>query len=218
MLQNREKRKRMVGGLITVLVGVLILLNNFTEENVALWTSIGLLAVGAIIFIWAYLPERETYALVGAYVMGIIAIFMFIVTQFTLEGNIIPTLVLSIIAFPFLAVWFFNQKKWGFLIPAYVLLAIIPVLYIPENAGNAVASYVMGAVGLPFLVTYFVTQKRGFLIPAAILLLFSLGFMIIQFGATPKVLTLGLPSIVIVTGIVLLFRAWVENPLEHLDK
>lgn len=211
MLQDREQRNRLIMGVLIIALGAVALITDAIADEVAVWVWIISLALAAVVFIWAYTFDREGWAAVGAYVTGAIAVLIFLVTQVSLTGAWLPVIVLLGVALPFLAVWWADPKKWGFLIPAYVLVAIIPILLISEGAadeGNLIPAYVMLVIGLPFIVAYFITRKWGLLIPGGILSVIGLAFLGASIGLSEQVLTVIVPLALIAGGVYLLYSAW----------
>lgn len=215
MLQTTKQRQLLVAGVVTILVAAIALINNFFEdETLNVWVGIiGMLLV-ALAFLWAYLQKRETWAAIGIYVGAAVAFLIFFVTQITefttFEAAWVPTVVLLFIALPFLWAWITDMKRWGFLIPAYVLLAIIPILFMEEIAEAEeylVPAYVLAVIGLPFLVAYFYNRQWGYLIPGGILILLAILFIGLYYGLETGFLTIGVPIVAIVIGAFLLWRA-----------
>ena len=98
-----------------------------------------------------------------------------------LEGELIATLVLSLIGLPFLVVFLSNRKNnWWALIPAYVLFAIaIMIFLIGINVlqDSWVALYVLTSIGIPFLIVYLMNRENWWaLIPAYTM--FVIGIMV----------------------------------------
>ncbi len=126
-------------------------------------------------------PRRNWWALIPAWVMGILGLVVLIVER--VAGEWIATLVLSALALPFLVVFLVNRARWWALIPAYVLAftAAIPPLT-RDLAGVYLGGFITIAIGLPFLVVYLISRRSWWaLIPAGVML--SIGLMIILTGA-----------------------------------
>jgi hypothetical protein len=211
MLQNREQRNRMILGVLIIALGVMTLVNNAIADDVAEWIWIIGLAAAALVFGWAYTFDKETWAAVGAYVTGAIAILIVLAAKVDLPEIWVAIIVMLEIALPFFAAWWANPKKWGFLIPAYVFVAIIPILLISEGTtedDNLITAYVMLAIGVPFIFAYFVTRKWGLLIPGGIMSFIALAFVGISIGLSEQVLTVIVPLAVIAVGVFMLYSAW----------
>lgn len=241
MSQTTRQRQLLVAGIVTILVAAIALINNWLEdETIEAWVSIIGMAVVALTFLWAYLQKSETWAAVGTYVGAAIAFFILFVSQWTNEGFAfltsrlplaegqnasvamqdvwIPSMALFLVALPFLWTWLRDMKRWGFLIPAYILLAIIPILFMGDNESvqeYLVPAYTMFAVGLPFVVGYFYSQQWGLLVPGAILILAALLFVGLHYGLQTAFLTIGVPVVAILIGLVLLWRAMSDTGMQQ---
>jgi MFS family permease len=208
-MQNKERRPRLVIGTFIILMGVLSLVQNMLVQDVAAWLWIAGMALSALIFGWAFTYEKEAWSAVGTYVTAAIALLILLVTQIKLADQWVPVVVLLGIALPFVVGWWVDRQKWGLLIPAYVMLAIIPVLFLEETVpsqSEVMPAYVLFAVALPFLVAYIVTRKLGLLVPGGVLLLLSIAFFGVSFGLPSQTLTVLIPLVLIVSGLYLLFR------------
>jgi hypothetical protein len=212
MFLTVESRRLLVIGMITIILSITGLLNNFMAATWETWILMTGFGLSLVVFAAGYLVDREVYALVGSYVMLTILLLIAMTRWFTITANIIPTFVLAAIALPFIVAWTYNRHNWGLLIPAYVLLAIIPIIYFGENvAPNLVPAYVMTVIGLPFIVTYFYTQKWAFLIPGGVLLLLGVSFLGLYFGLSESILTVGLPVFALLVGAFIILRAMIQN-------
>jgi len=123
--------------------------------------------------------------------------------------------VLLAIALPLVAAWWFDRTRQGLLIPAYILVAVIPILLISETTekeGDLVPAYVMLVIGIPFIGAYFLTRKWGFLIPGGIMTLIGLAFLGTSVGLSEQVLTVVVPIVLIAIGVFMLFRTWTGQP------
>lgn len=213
MLRTSDNRRLFTIGIVTIIISIMALVNNLIEVDFEVWISLAGFGLSFLMFLWAYFVDREAYAAVGAYVMAAIMGMIVITTWFSLEGVIIPTFVLAAIALPFLLAWLNNQQNWGMLIPAYVLLAIIPILYMNETIkAELVPAYVLTAIALPFLMAYFTTRKLGWLIPSGIMLVVALSFVGLAFGMPSWLMSVGLPVLAILVGLYFLWQAMQEQP------
>ncbi|MBK8025412.1 MAG: hypothetical protein IPK19_29470 [Chloroflexi bacterium] len=216
MLQDREQRKRLIWGVLIIALGVMALINNTIAGETAAWMWIVGLAVAAILFVWAYLKDRELYAAIGGYVTGASAVLIFLLTKtgFADDGLWIPAVVLLGVALPFFAAWWTHRKEWGFLLVAYILAAVVGVLFVSER-GALVPAYVMFVIGAPFVVSFVVTHKREPLIPGVILWLLALAFLGTTLGVSEQVFTVVVPLVAIAAGVYLLFGPSLLHPHER---
>ena len=81
--------------------------------------------------------------------------------------------ILAGIALPFLVGFLLNRKRWGLLIPAFVLIVLsLTTLLADVVPGEWIGGMIPIAIGLPFLVAWLLNRKRwGLLIPGLILTL-----------------------------------------------
>lgn len=208
MPAQSERLGRLIGGGALILIGLLQLLRSVFNVELSAWAWIIGLGLAAVAFGYVYLKERQTWAVVVTYITGILAVFLFLVTQLNLSGNLVPTIVLAAIAVPFVYAWTRDRKQWGLLIPAYVLLAIIPILYFGDGANEdkLVPAYVMAVVGLPFVVAYFYTRQWPLLIPGGILLAIGAFFLFDAVETFATAITIIVPLVLIGLGVLLLVR------------
>lgn len=229
MSQTKRQRQLLVAGIVTILIAAIALINNLLDnETTKIWVGIiGMLLV-AVTFLWSYLQERETWAAVGIYVGVAIAFFIFYVTQITNSPQLsseamtddvwIPSMALVLVALPFFWTWLMDRGRWGFLIPAYILLAIVPVLLMSNDESlqeYLVPAYVMFAVGLPFVVGYLYMREWQLLVPGGILVLVALLFVGLHYGLETTFLTIGLPIVAILVGAFLLWRAMQQDEMQQ---
>lgn len=225
MLQNKEQRGRLIAGVVIILLGVMALVNNLVAGNITAWLWIVALAASAVIFGWAYTFEREAWAAVVAYVFAAIAVVVLLTTQVKLADDWIPVVVLAAIGVPFVVAWLMDRKQWYFLIPAYAMFAIIPILFISETVAEdqLIPAYVMLVIGIPFIVV-FAASRSGWLhipwggwllIPGGIMVLLGLAFLGVGIGLTEQVLTIVVPIIVIAAGVILLFSRSGQPRKQH---
>ncbi len=134
-----------------------------------------LVAVG-VPFLVAYLqsPKDRGWALIPVYVMAALTLIVFLVEG--IPGELVGTLVLLMIAIPFLVVYLRNrQRKWP-LIPFGVLalISLIPALTLMVN-DNFIGVAVMLLLAAPFVVVYFLNPRNWWaMIPAGVFVSISL--------------------------------------------
>lgn len=203
-----ERLGRLIGGGALILIGLLQLLDNVFAVEFGAWVWIIGLAVAAVAFGYVYLKERQVWAAIVTYVTGVLAVFLFLVTQANLTGNLVPAVILAAIAVPFVYAWWRDRKQWGLLIPAYVLLAIIPILYFGDTAeeGKLVPAYVMLAIGLPFIAAFAFTRQWPLLIPGGIMLAIGAFFLFDAVETFATAMAILVPVALIGLGVLLLVR------------
>ena len=205
MTTRSDTLGRLIGGGLLVIVGLLLLLNTVFQVEIGVWAWIIGFGLATVAFGVLYAQERETWAGVIAYVCGALAIFLFLVTQFDLAGNIVPTIVMVAIATPFIIAWTQNRAQWGLLVPAYVMLAIVPIFYL-EDAGNIVPAYVMFVIAMPFLLGALYLRRWPLLIPGGIMGALGVFLLADAIETFATLLTLLVPLILIGAGVLLLVR------------
>jgi hypothetical protein len=208
-MQNKDQRPRLIGGIFIILMGSLTLIQNMVTQDVAIWLWISGLTLSAAIFLWAFTYEKEAWAAAGTYVTGAVALLICLITQANLSERMIPIVVLLGVALPFFAAWWVNRTQWGFLIPAYILIAVIPILFLEKITflrPEIMPAYVLFAVALPFLSAYYVTRKIGLLAPGGALFFLSIAFFGVSLGLSSQILTIIIPIVFIFVGVYLLLR------------
>jgi hypothetical protein len=215
MFQTTAKRRLFVFGAVTFILSLMALLNNLLTLEIENWIAIFALGVSCLLFTWAYIFDREVYAAIGAYVTLAIIGLILMTNWLLVEGALVPSYVLAAVALPFLLAWLFKRQNWAMLIPAYVLFAIIPVFYMGENVtAELVPAYVLTVIGLPFFIAYVLTQKWVWLLPSGILFVIAASFVGVAFGMPLTFMSIGLPVITLIGGLVLLLRAMSQSPDE----
>lgn len=167
-----------LGGLLIIL-GVLALVE--TQTDLSAWIWFVVLTVGGLGVYAAYAMDRsEKWMLIISYAMLAVAGLVALLELGVLNDSIVATYVLVAIALPFLVAFFVNRKNWGYLIPAYVLLAIgvmVPLIEMEVLEDAWIATYVLLAIALPFFVAFLNNRKYwAFLIPAYVLT--AIGIMV----------------------------------------
>ncbi|MEJ2513363.1 MAG: hypothetical protein P8Y72_17415, partial [Anaerolineales bacterium] len=120
------------------------------------------------------------------------------------------SLVLVLVALPFLAVYLLNQDNWWALIPSWVLLAIgLMVFLIGQNILNdeLVVTYVMFSIALPFFVVYLTNRKNWWaLIPSGVTAVIGLAFF-----AGTDLAQYVIPAVLLIAGIWVLSRSFTKQ-------
>jgi hypothetical protein len=182
-MEFRASRQGLIWSAVLILVGVLLLVGQFTELSA--WVWVALLAAAGLGAFGLYLTDRTDWGmLLATYVLWAIAVLVALVTLEILQDEAVAFYVLLVIALPFFAVYLRDRALWWALIPAYVLLAIavmVGLIGLGLLEDELVASYVLLAIALPFFVVY--VRNRTYwwaLIPGGILAVIGLVFLIAQ--------------------------------------
>jgi hypothetical protein len=166
------KRQNVVWGALLILLGLLALIQTFT--NLSAWTWVAALSAGGLAMFAIYLATRShQVALIPAYVLWVVALLIALITLNILRDEAIATFVLAAIALPFLIVFLRNRTQWWALIPTYVLFAValmVGLIGIRVLRDEAIATYVLWAIALPFLIVFLNNNNQWWaLIPTYVL-------------------------------------------------
>ncbi|MGD9375032.1 MAG: hypothetical protein PVJ23_04575, partial [Anaerolineae bacterium] len=178
-MKSKGLRQGAVWGSILILVGVLLLVETFTEVSAWMWIIV--LVAGGLGALGFYLSDRADWAmLLTAYVLWAIALLIALVSLDILRNEAVAFYVLLVIALPFLAVFYRDRSQWWALIPAYVMLVVavmIGLIGLGILDDLLVPAYILLAIALPFFGLYAWDRKQWwFLIPGGILALVGLSF------------------------------------------
>ncbi len=182
-MKSNASRQGLVWGVVLILVGVLSLVNYFTE--VGAWVWVAFLAAAGLGAFGFYLADRSDWGtLLAAYVLWAIAVLVALVTLDVLHDEAVAFYVLLAIALPFLAVFVRDRAQVWALIPAYVLLAVavmIGLIGLGVLDDLLVPAYVLLAIALPFFVIYVRDRRQWWpLIPGGVLAVVGLSFLIAE--------------------------------------
>lgn len=208
-MKNNNRSQNIVWGSLLIVFGMLVLLDRFVNFTGWVWVAI-LMVVGVGVFI-IYASDRSKKALlIPVYILWVIAIFISLLLLDILQDAFVATFVLTAVAIPFLIAFLQDRSKWGFLIPAYVLLAVgfmIPLLEQGILYEGLIPAYVMFAISIPFLAAFLKNHKnRWALIPGGILAVIGFAFIVAE-AAVEYIL----PAILILTGVGVLLSQLFQN-------
>jgi hypothetical protein len=182
-MESKVSKQGLVWSAVLILVGVLLLVNQFTELSA--WVWVALLAAAGLGAFGLYLTDRSDWGmLLATYILWAIAALVAFVTSEVLQDEAVAFYVLLAISLPFFAVYLRDRALWWALIPAYVLLAIaVMVGLIGLGVLNdlLVPAYVLLAIALPFFVVYVRDRRLWWaLIPGGILAVIGLAFLVAE--------------------------------------
>jgi len=208
-MKSQVNRQELVWGGLLIVFGVVGLLEVYTDLTEWVWVAI-LAAAGLGVF-GVYLTDRSQWGiLIPAYVLWAVAGLIALITLNILQDEFIATYVLSAIALPFLVAFLRDRKRWGLLIPAYVLLAVgVMVGLIGAGVLNdlLIPSYVMLAIAIPFFVVFARNPGQWWpLIPGGIMAVIGLSFLIAEAAVQYVV-----PVVLILAGIWILARQLIRK-------
>jgi hypothetical protein len=182
-MSSRTLRQSLVWGVLLIVAGVLLVLNQLTELSPWVWVlALGACGLGAL---GLYLADRSDWAmLISAYALLAIALLVALVTLDVLRNEAVAFYVLSVIALAFVGVFVRDRAQWWALIPAYVLLAVgvmVGLIGLGLLDDLLVPAYVLFAIALPFFVIFARDRRLWWaLIPGGVLALVGLTFLIAE--------------------------------------
>ena len=150
---SKINKRSTVCGISLITIGVQAAIDQFTPLPDT--TAIIILALGGLAALGVYLTDKSDWGLlVPVYVLWVIAGIVAFTKWADTDSNLVPAAILFLIALPFLAVFYRDQKEYQWaLIPAYVLLVIIPIILFGDSrtVSDFVATYVLTVIAIPFL-------------------------------------------------------------------
>jgi hypothetical protein len=207
---NKQTKQSLVWGGLFILIGLMALGETFTDLGPWIWVG-GLAVAGTGVYALYSTDKSEKWMLVVSYALETVAALIALLTLKILPAALIPTFVLLNIAIPFLIIYFQgDRKKWGLLIPVYILVAVsvmVPMIIKGFLDGILVAAYVLFAVAIPFFVVYFRNSKNWWaLIPGIITAIVGFSFLIAE-NRLKYIAPIGL----IIAGIWLTTRTFIQR-------
>ena len=189
MMKPQSKRQAFIWGALLVLLGILLLLETFTELTAWVWIAV-LLGGGLGLFLIWLASNRESpmeapwAPLIPAYVLTAIGVLVAGIELNVLRDPLIAPFVLAVIALPFLLTFLRDRSQWWALIPTYILLAVGLMILLTEGGlmdDDLVPPYVLFAIAIPFFFVYARNRKQWWpLIPAGILTIIGISFLIAE--------------------------------------
>jgi hypothetical protein len=183
IMNTRSRRQGLVWGGLLIVFGVLALLETVTDLSAWIWVAV--LFIGGLLVYAIYAIDREEkWLLVISYAMLAVAGLVTLLTLEVLDDPYVATYVLFAIGLPFLIAFLRDRTRWGYLIPAYVLMVIgvfVPLEELGVLDDNLTVTYILIAVAIPFFVAFIRNTKNWWaLIPAGILTVIGLGFLVAE--------------------------------------
>ena len=156
-MKNTSTRQSVVLGGLLLLLGGLLLVQEFVELSEWVWI-IALIGSGLAVYGIYAIAREETWMLIMSYVLLAIGVLILIATQDLLDGTLIATYVFVVIAIPFVYGYFrTGRENWGLLIPAYVMLVLavfVPLVESETLQETTIPAFILFAVSLPFFAAF----------------------------------------------------------------
>ncbi len=201
---------RAIGGILLIVVGVLLLLQNigiFVGVVALIWALI--FAAGGLIFLYMFLTNRtQWWAIIPGFALLGLAALIALDEFFPRVGDILGgTLFLGGIGLAFWVIYFLKRESWWAVIPGGVMFTLALIAGLDSVfEGLETGGVLFLGLGLTFGLLSFVPTPQGRmkwpLIPAAVLLV--MGLLIT--AATTGLLNYLWPIALILAGLYLLFR------------
>jgi len=201
---------RAIGGILLIVVGVLLLLQNigiFVGVVALIWALI--FAAGGLIFLYMFLTNRtQWWAIIPGFALLGLAALIALDEFFPRVGDILGgTLFLGGIGLAFWVIYFLKREFWWAVIPGGVMFTLALIAGLDSVfEGVETGGVLFLGLGLTFGLLSFVPTPQGrmkwALIPAAVLLV--MGLLIT--AATTGLLNYLWPIALILAGLYLLFR------------
>jgi hypothetical protein len=194
-------------GLALIAVGALFLVGQYVDLGDLIWSlSMGVVSAA---FLFVFLLNRTRWwALIPAYIFGLVAVFLLI--EPGLSGDWDGVFWVFAVALPFLIVFITNpRERWWALIPTYVL-SVSGVFILLEDAigtGDNAGTFWMFAIAAPFVFVFLTNPRERWwaLIPGGIMLAIGIGLWVQTVELLVAIVLIGI-------GILLLARQFLGGP------
>ncbi len=207
---------RAIGGILLIVAGALLLLQNFGVLGVVvalIWAL--LFAAGGLVFLYLFLTERTRYwwAVIPGFALLGIAALIALDELFPRVGEALGSMIfLGGIGLAFWVIYFIKREHWWAIIPGGVLFTLALVTGLSSIfEGAAIGGVFFLGLGLTLALLYFLPTPHGqmkwALIAAAVLAVMG---VLITLAATGGLVYLG-AAVMILAGLYLLFRLFVSR-------
>jgi hypothetical protein len=185
MFKDSSTKQGVIWGGLLIIFGVIGLLDSFIDLSLWVWVAaLGAMGVGVLAVYFA--DTSEWWPLIPAYILIVLAAFMASIELEIIGDSLIASVILTVIAIPFLVVYFRDRLQWWPLIPSYVLLLIALMVGLLEFnllKDAWVATFVLGGIGIPFLAVYLRDRSNWWaLIPAYVMIVIGVMVGLIDVG------------------------------------
>lgn len=176
-MQSTANKQNVGWGVLLISFGVSAILDQYT--GVSDWYKIGVFLLGGLITLAFFLADRSDWVLlIPAYVMLAISAIGAAALGELLDGDLMASFVLPLVAAPFLVVYLRNRDNWWALFPTFILLAIALMLFVTNIfvlKDSLIAPFVLFAIAAPFLFVYFNNRQNWWaLIPAYVMIVIGI--------------------------------------------
>jgi len=155
-MKSRNTRS-LVWGSLLIILGALLVLEQFTELAAWVWVA-GLIVAGLAMF-GIYLSDRsQRWTLIPAYVLLAVGLMVALITGGVLVDLLVPAYVMFAIAIPFFVVYVRNREQWWSLIPGGIMAVIGLSFLLAEGAFQYIAPAVVIVVGVGILARVFLQR------------------------------------------------------------
>ncbi len=168
-MNNNSERQNIGWGILLICFGISTMIQLYTGYPD--WIRISVFFLGGIVGLAFFLADKSDWKLlIPIYIMLSVAAISWLAIFELINEDIIGSVVLTIVAAPFVYVYFQNKNNWWALIPAYSLLSIALIIMLTNIniIGEAfVAPLILFSIAIPFLYVYFKNKENWWaLIPA----------------------------------------------------
>jgi hypothetical protein len=173
-MEAKVSKQNLGWGILLICFGLVAMMDIYFP--VSDWIDLSIFFVGGLITLIIFLMDRSDWTvLIPAYVMLALAVIGAVAIWELVEGDLVGTVVLTLVALPFLVVYIRNRENWWAIIPSFILLAIALILFLTSFVGfndDIIGPLVLFAIAIPFLVVYFRNKKENWwaLIPAYVMI------------------------------------------------
>jgi hypothetical protein len=168
-MESKASKQNLGWGIMLICFGLVAMKDIYFQASE--WIDLSIFFVGGLITLIIFLMDRSDWTvLIPAYVLLAIAVIGAVAIWELVEGDLVGTVVLTLVALPFLVVYLRNRGHWWALIPSFILLAIALMLLLTSLnvlSDEMIGPFVLYAIAIPFLVVYFINRDNWWaLIPA----------------------------------------------------
>jgi hypothetical protein len=184
-MESKENKRNIGWGILLICFGLVAMMDLYT--GVSEWVDVAIFFVGGLAAFAVFWTDRSDWVLlIPVYVLWAITAIAGVAMLDVLQGDIIGSLVLTLIGVPFLTVYLRNRENWWALIPAFIMLAIaLMLLLITLNilGDDLIAPFILFSIAIPFLVVYFINRENWWaLIPAYVMIVIGIMVGLIETG------------------------------------